>query len=131
MKKNEFDKLKNFWIKHLKLRDWGIDIRLVNPPKGCDDAGLNYVTPTLRESTIIIYLHPDTTDFDMEVTLVHELLHCYHSTMGLDEKSAAILSLEQGVEATAMLLVKMRHSPNIYCKKPKPKEPKPKKTEKV
>lgn len=117
MKKNEFDKLKNFWIKNLKLRDWEIEVKMIEPPKGCDDAGVNYLTPTLRESTIIIYLHSDATDFDIEVTLVHELLHCYHSTIGMAETSAAYLALEQGVETTALLLVRMRNSPHLFSKK--------------
>lgn len=99
-------KLCKEWQARLGLTDWEIDVafRTIEEMEG--NQGTCEPAPMLRTAVILIGRAEDYPGADIEATLVHELLHCYHH-MG-KRGSVAEMFEEQGVEATSKALVKLK-----------------------
>lgn len=63
------------WVKILKLSEWTITVEIETEEKLKDNSAeaLNSYVPTLLTSTIL--LPKDETDEQLEIYLIHELLH--------------------------------------------------------
>lgn len=101
------------WQARLGLGDWSIVVAYRRAfDLGHFDGRCSPVPE--RRCAVIGILHPDDYDptrpwaQDVEHTLVHELLHCYHHAA--DSGSRAELLEEQGVEAAARALVDLRRA---------------------
>ena len=99
------------WQRRLGLADWRVSIRYVRGWEISGAEGRCSPEPSRRLALIAVL---DPIDYnpanewpqDVEVTVVHELLHCYHHAG--ERGSREDLLLEQGVEATARALVALR-----------------------
>lgn len=106
MNQKELRRLQSFWQKQLRLQDWDIEVK-VDRTTDSEVEGKACVSMVYRTSDITLYLKESTDDEDVEITLVHEMLHCYHHvTSGIMQTHG--LLLEQGVEAAACALVQLR-----------------------
>lgn len=101
------------WQKLLRLQDWDVDIKIVRRhamPKATSLAGAQI--DRYRRVKILLLdpvdWHPDDwpADRDLEISLVHELLHCvFYDAGSPKEDSPEDLALERAVEATALALI--------------------------
>lgn len=103
-----------YWQVALGLTAWTVDVRVVRawdmPVTGA--LGSCSRCPEAQQAVIHL-LDPDDHGFaafpvDPEVVLVHELLHCYHSTP--ESGTSVELLEEQGLWATARALVRLRRA---------------------
>lgn len=111
-----------YWKYYLHLTDWNIRIKVVEDAKDCDEAlGVNQQHPAFQESFIRV-LDPNKIPEDwmfgcrdMEVTIVHELLHTrfiYCIPRGNKKENPGMRLLayqeELAIETTAKALVANR-----------------------
>lgn len=100
------------WQERLRLQDWEIRLfisrhTLMDP----DTSGNCRVIPRLKIADIHLIDPVDSecmvgSTYDMEKTLVHELLHAlYWDCSPPEENAFATMVLEQAIEFTAMALV--------------------------
>lgn len=108
----ELEKLCREWQVRLFLRDWEISVAYLPEDKMEEAQGVCDPYPKLRRASIgILRLEDyptDATPQDVELTLVHELLHCYHHSS--KPGSVADLFEEQGVESAAKALVALKRA---------------------
>lgn len=102
------------WQKRFRLMDWDITIQFDREDGICDLRGawaMCFCTGPIRAVDIIIKHHKfsENKDYDIEVVLVHELLHIFWS--GIHHKDSAGNQLEeQMVDTLSILLVDLeRH----------------------
>ena len=99
----------DYWKKSLRLQEW--DISLKCDPK-LRTYGQTEISPGNR--TVVIYLEvpPSLGNAitDLEVTLVHELLHVRFHFLHVDEKEFGYEEVEAAIELTAQALVANRRS---------------------
>ena len=84
MTNRELQRLANKWLVRLRLSDWDVFIRFAKKGEDEDCWGICFPSPTTREALIVIqnpcYFtepHPDHYNADVEVTLLHEILHIH------------------------------------------------------
>lgn len=109
------------WKATLGLQAWTVQIyldRFYDMP--CDCLGEYRGTPS-KQSALIKILDPDDYDpatsceYDMERTLVHELLHMRFDTDRIpDDGTFERMAMEQGIEAVAHALLKMKRQLREY-----------------
>jgi len=109
-----------YWQMVLKLQDWNIDVELCSTRdlerlKEGQRTAFNTVYPSLHKSFIRIKeleerYNEDGLEEDMEVDLVHELLHLHFDGLYCDEKReiAAEVVHERALNAVAEALVTFR-----------------------
>lgn len=107
-----------FWVSTLRLRDWQLDIDLVNSKQMEEVSGsetaLGYCVPnTPRKYAHIYLLRPNDKAYegeptDFEDTIVHELLHLHFAIV----PEEFVLFEEQSVCAIAGALVHLRKNQN-------------------
>lgn len=106
----------DYWATLLSLGGWEIDVSVIKAeemPDGAEGACSTY--PKLNYARIQL-ISPDDYPtlrspwpYDMELTLVHELLHVVHWTDDTDEDSGLRNTLhERAVETTAQALVALK-----------------------
>lgn len=114
MTTGEFNRLRRYWQKHLQLMDWDIKVYLYeNQESDKQFDGSSAVIPHLRYNQIEICISPEMKDEEIEVTLVHEMLHCFHHRVVPEQEEL----MEAGVENAAQALVKLRRQVNRRQKK--------------
>ena len=108
MTQSQLNKLVFKWQKKLRLQDWNIDTSMVNK---CRGAGSTFLSKRYKEARVSI-LNPDQWEDswlgsrDIEVTLVHELLHLHAIPFDdFKEGSPKNLALETMIELIAIALV--------------------------
>ena len=108
----EAEKLIAYWKRQLRLEDW--DITIHTPEHDPECCGRTSYAPQYGRAHILIRnpaMHPPTTaaDPDLELTIVHELLHVrHHATGGVFKKDSAEWDLnELATERTAQALVSL------------------------
>lgn len=108
----------DYWIPQLRLGSWNISAELLPWEKGCG-FGENAMDPNYDTSHIRIY-DPDTIPEDvkgirdLEVTLVHELLHIrLVHVASLSKKRKKKWPVEMAIETIAQSLVANRRGINI------------------
>ncbi len=103
------------WQKILRLQDWDIDLRIL-PHAAFAQAGCAGECRTAQEhrSASIHILRPEdyaivagseTPDYDMEATLIHELIHV---SLAMLEPHAPEVIVEQAVDALARAFSDLR-----------------------
>lgn len=98
------------WQKCLRLQDWDIVVkikRMEDMPKNLGEC----VSSLTKKQAIISLLEPNDTSngdfpYDMEETLVHELLHI-HFIEADDENGCCPDGVEQAIEEVARALIKL------------------------
>lgn len=104
------EKLCREWQKRLLLSDWEISVSYMSGDVLKGAQGICEPFAKLRRAHIGILLPadypPDAFPQDVEVSLVHELLHCYHHMARYG--TVADLFEEQGVEAASRALVALK-----------------------
>jgi hypothetical protein len=116
--KAELRKLLVKWQKRLRLLDWDITINFDKEDGVLDEIGAWArcgVTAAIRDVEIVIK-HPHHTlnpYYDLEMVLVHELLHIFWS--GMRHKDfAGLMTEEQMVDTLSILLVDLeRHGKKV------------------
>lgn len=98
-------KLCKEWQARIGLTDWEIEVEFRTLEEMDGSQGTCEPIPSLRTALILIVRVEDYPHGDIEATLVHELLHCYHH---MASGSVAEMFEEQGVEATSKALVKLK-----------------------
>ena len=100
-----------YWQKQLRLLDWEFKLEISTNPE--DFFGRNIQNPNYQ-SAIITLLHPDSIPkdwsriADLEVTLVHELLHTrlmyaigkrcdHHGEMAIETIAVALVANKRGI----------------------------------
>lgn len=114
-KLDKFNKDVDHWIKHLRLSHWKFEIEVVPWEDGKEPTfAENRMDPNYEASYIRIY-DPDTIPKeakgvrDIEVTLVHELLHTrLVYVASLSKKKKKSWAVEMAVETLAQALVANR-----------------------
>lgn len=104
MTPKSLNKLLKVWQERLKLRDWAIDLRLVDG-KEFDSAGQSGETCLrliFKEADIKV--KAGLSNEDTELTLVHELVHVLFGGLQPPEGLQEVL-FETGVEACARALI--------------------------
>ena len=103
-----------YWQRALRLQDWEVKLTVSRRSQftmpRCQGV-IDWVLPT-RQAYITLL---DPRDFpgtpfmhDIEVTLVHELLHLYVAPFHADEDTLADHAQEQMIDALAQALVRLR-----------------------
>lgn len=100
-----------WWRDALGLSDWVIDVRFVRHYELDDKYGRSTINIALKCATLDIKAQMDATDgdynFDIEQTLVHELVHVKTWFLTLEDGLAGHLE-EQCVDTLAWSLVNLR-----------------------
>lgn len=101
-----------WWQKRLGLVDWDISVQFKTGAEMDGAQGSCEPIPRLRTAIIYVIRAEDYESGggaypqDVESTIVHELLHCYHHMTRMG--SVAEMFEEQGVEATSKALVQLK-----------------------
>lgn len=111
------------WQKILRLQDWEIRASIVNAGDNGGNRGTCTVHFQLGAATIRISSHDsgdsskewDHERKDMELTLVHELLHIPFHSFRPKEDSLKHELWEQAIEKTAWNLVALERRPTIHA----------------
>ena len=107
MRSRDFNRLVLHWKKTLRLMDWDIDIFRSSPEVSNTELhGVTKASHFQRFAQIQIFNSHMMTDEELEVTLVHELLHCYFP----DTNPEMRMLVEQGVETLSQVLVQQRRA---------------------
>jgi hypothetical protein len=101
------------WIWRLRLRDWNIRWRVVRKGELPVDRSGACDSSAMKRTANIRILHPEDADsawldpYDLELTIVHELIHLHLASWALlfDEGDQANLFLEQAVHALSSTFV--------------------------
>jgi hypothetical protein len=109
----ELQKVFDFWVSNLRLRDWALSVKRGIAEKFGNDNGtvaLVSFSSELREATVFLR-RLDKLDQGLEEDLVHELLHLVfiqasHSMIGKPDNDQILL--EQALNVTANTLVALR-----------------------
>lgn len=116
---NELELLCTYWQKKLRIYDWtiGLAIGRKDSFEVKERSGEIHITEANGSATILIL---DPVDYpknsyikqDMEVTLVHELLHLrfFPDARNKQEELLGMLLMEQAIERTAQALVELRRN---------------------
>jgi hypothetical protein len=104
-----------YWQKQLRLMDWDISVKIYEDPKEFDMFGRNKINRNYQTSEIEL-LNPEkvpedwTGVRDIEVTIVHELLHLrftfcppkksdhYHNEMATETTAKALVANRRGID---------------------------------
>jgi hypothetical protein len=114
--------LAQLWQKTLRLQDWDIEYSIVRLSGMSDPGHRGEIEYLLNEATVRILNHRDWEHpgYDMEKTLVHELLHLRFKVYDeyVEGHSERLEALEVSIDVTARLLVDMaRQTPDFYPKR--------------
>lgn len=111
----EIEELAAEWQRELKIQDWDIQVEVVRSRKmqSPDDGGVNFEEKR-REAYIMIRDPRDIAKdrilpYDMEVVLVHELLHCSlaaFTSKEIDDHQDVVQ--EQQIHSHSQTLVKFK-----------------------
>jgi hypothetical protein len=107
------DRLLAEWQKTLKLRDWDIAVEV--PEKNIESQGSCLFYPSVRQARITL-CHPrykpkeTITLWDMEVTIVHELLHVKFNCVPLNKGETHLNEFEAAIDGTAQILVNLKRA---------------------
>lgn len=113
---DELEKLAEEWIKDLRLQEWEISVRLVNDIIFYEQhiTGINKINALEKKAIINImsmdgyydsYEDAEVFDYDMEATLVHELLHCtFCETTDLAVEQLTPKEEKQGMESVGYVI---------------------------
>jgi hypothetical protein len=110
---SQIEALAREWQRELKIQDWDIVVKIVRGKKLCtDDGGITFEEKR-REAFIMIRDPRDVAKdrmkaYDMEVVLVHELLHCSLAPFTGALNSHADVIQEQAVHAHSQALVRWK-----------------------
>jgi hypothetical protein len=113
----------DYWKKMLRLEDWSVKIAIVDHKENQNFWARVSVKPWFQAAYMEVvnpFTDPDRIkpgvdkehDIDLEVSLVHELLHLRyeHGTMGVKKKNkGSWYAYESATEITARALVAARH----------------------
>lgn len=126
LKIGELRRLARKWQKILKIQDWRIEVRFVDLEEMCAISGKKNLKAGFvlkqsftriavvvvlherfwkREDDCISYLEPRCSDREIEMTLIHELIHVV-----LSEYEGDVVLEEQAVDAIAGALMEMKYS---------------------
>ena len=112
------DKLLDYWIECLQLKDWTIRLseNVIEMPDNRDECGCVEYTEAGKAAHVYI-LHPElygerVIPFDPEKTLVHELLHLKMCLLDFREENIQSRVLHQIIDDIAKALVKARRGNN-------------------
>lgn len=108
-----------YWQKQLRLQDWDISVRIMRRHAMPRATSVGSVQIEIYRRANVLLLdpvdfHPDDwpADADLEISLVHELLHCAVYDAGTPTPdSAQDVGLERAIEALAILLVTLDRRP--------------------
>lgn len=108
------------WQKVLRLQDWGIKVRLARARDLMEygDLGQCQWNNEHKRAEILI-LDPNDYDpgrqipYDMEQTLVHELLHLHFSLFMAKDETPEATAQEQAINAMATALVTLKRNPKL------------------
>jgi hypothetical protein len=113
---DDVKQMTEYWQEQLGLMDWRLHVTLEHDADMNDRAGEVDWTLTLKQATIRL-IHPDTIrkslvfPYDLEQTLVHELLHLHAAPFDTFKqgglKNAA---LEVMIDKTATALVELKRA---------------------
>lgn len=105
-------KLKDQWVKILRLQDWDIELTFAENPTELENScyGFTKANYDYKKAKIIInrleWMNSDLAlNTDLEVTLIHELLHLRFPKMTLSDSVD-----EEGIERVAEALHKLKYS---------------------
>ena len=115
-RRKQLKKLLKWWQKKLYLRDWDIEIHSVMPHEMAQTSRLGEVdySAAAKEATIRICAPNPTLDDsvnqDIELTIVHELLHLHHiaSQRLIECGTAEDVMHEIAINMTAKALVNLK-----------------------
>lgn len=104
------------WQKRLRLEDWKIDVKIVRI-WDLEQGTLGHIDWSSTHHTALIKvlnpadyeLPPDKIPADMELSIVHELVHLHLSVLPLNKSSRTVE--EQVVSMIADALVNLEHHP--------------------
>lgn len=102
--------------KTLRLQDWRVHIDVGRPsPENQDDAASVRWNTTLKVARVHIcsaeyYPENNLEPQDMEVDLVHELVHLYFAPLGKPPDDTSEEGLEAAIEAIAEAVVSLRRA---------------------
>lgn len=119
VKKQTLVKLLETWQKILRLQDWDIKLKVVTNLDGC----LARCEPNPKYKTAVITFCTKTPghledNSDLEITLVHELLHIHHSPVSflIKEDSWEDWSAESMIDQLAHALVALHRDSLAHSK---------------
>lgn len=109
------EQAKNEWQERLGLVEWTIHIRFCSKDDGLEANGDCVYYPGKLLAYVRIGLEGEFAglnrreyDLDMEVTLVHELLHCCFWANKVEADSVDDVLFEQAIDRLAVAIVKLK-----------------------
>ena len=113
MDEHELKELCAYWQKVLRLQDWDVNIKIARVFEMHEDGiGEINMVMSLKKAFIQILDTNDSApdeDKDIELTLVHELVHL-HLAEWSEQESGMPVSGEQAVDLLAKALVQLKRS---------------------
>lgn len=107
------------WQKILRLQDWDVGVKLVRA-RDMGEGNLGEVkTNSEHKRAEISLLDPVDHDpvrqisYDMEETLVHELLHLHFDPFLAKDETSEATAQEQAINAMATALVTLKRNPKL------------------
>lgn len=117
MTEERLKELAKEWQKKLRIQDWDVDVSFKRHFEmgGGNILGECCSTPAVRKSTIHILIPEDVetpqSDYNLEESLVHELLHVHFSEWEdhFPEGDVMPASYEAGIDAVSKALVALKY----------------------
>ena len=102
------------WQRRLRLRDWDVKIVVSRSDEMRPNCSGTCSTILSNKTALVTLMHPiDHSErclwpYDMEETLVHELLHMHFAPFQADEDTPADTAQEQAIDLIAHALVNLK-----------------------
>lgn len=116
---DSFQEKCQLWQQRLRLADWDIKFEIV-PLRDMGGTQCGMISWNLEHRIADIkVIHPDDyrkdarRPYDMEETLVHELLHIWVAPFDAEEGTPEQLAQEQAINAIAAALIKLARAANV------------------
>jgi len=106
MTNSQLKKFCKEWQKRLRLQDWNVSVAFGILE---DSTGLTKINPNFKVAKVII---DEEGNNELEITLVHELLHLHADPFSQDLQEKYKTNLEAMIELTARALVEAKYENN-------------------
>lgn len=100
----------------LRLGDWKVRVKVGRPGPGHENDGASVTYDTTARIAEILVTSPEyystaaLTPQDMEVDLVHELVHLYFVPLGKPSEDTAAILFEAAIDSIAEAIVSLRRA---------------------
>ncbi len=102
------------WQAALKLLDWDISVKIFRLHElGTEHDGYNQIDGGLKSSRIALLWEEEKPDYEIESTLIHELLHIHLDFWDTDSGGCEDTLKEQAIESIVKALLELKYDDSI------------------